>query len=136
MAVYKVKLNNTYDIILLCSFSLKFYQALQLSIAFVGCPKRGFYGESCSIPCSKNCFCHITKGTCLGCLPGYRGLTCEESKWHFKSFQCSATLLVFTYCSVAALDTKMIWPSVGRQYTLGVLLIFHTKILLYKYTCT
>ena len=131
MAVYKVKLNNTYDIILLCSFSLKFYQALQLSIAFVGCPKRGFYGESCSIPCSKNCFCHITegtclgclpgyygknrsmscsqschchitKGTCLGCLPGYRGLTCEESKWHFKSFQCSATLLVFTYCSVDA----------------------------------
>ena len=51
---------NTYDIILLCPFSLNFDQAIQLSIAFVGCPKLGFCGESCSMLCSKNCFCHIT----------------------------------------------------------------------------
>ena len=136
---------NTYDIILLCPFSLNFDQALQLSIAFVGCPKLGFYGESCSmlyacskncfchitewtclgclpgyygqncsLPCPQNCFCHRTKGTCLSCLPGYMGLNCNESKWYFKSFQRSAILLVFTYCSVAASDAKMIWLSVGR----------------------
>ncbi|XP_078328344.1 uncharacterized protein LOC111113178 isoform X2 [Crassostrea virginica] len=47
-----------------------------------GCPTSGFYGENCSSPCPKNCqerHCHITEGTCLGCLPGYRSLKCDTS---------------------------------------------------------
>nr|XP_022306227.1 multiple epidermal growth factor-like domains protein 10 [Crassostrea virginica]XP_022306228.1 multiple epidermal growth factor-like domains protein 10 [Crassostrea virginica] len=42
------------------------------------CPIPGFYGENCSIPCPQNCHCHITEGTCLGCLPGYVGTNCNK----------------------------------------------------------
>ena len=57
-----------------------FYQIL-----LPGCPIQGFYGESCSIPCPRNCqegHCHILKGTCLGCDDGLTGPTCETSKWY------------------------------------------------------
>ena len=50
-------------------------------ITVTGCPSPGFYGEKCSIPCPQNCqegHCHIVEGTCLGCLPGYRGAICNE----------------------------------------------------------
>ena len=47
-------------------------------ITVTGCPSPGFYGENCSIPCPHNCHCHIVEGTCLGCLPGYRGVTCND----------------------------------------------------------
>ena len=62
----------------------------------------GYYGQNCSLPCPHNCFCHMTHGTCLSCLPGYMGQNCKESKWYFKSCQCSTILFLFTYCSVAA----------------------------------
>nr|XP_022306729.1 receptor-type tyrosine-protein phosphatase T-like isoform X1 [Crassostrea virginica] len=48
-----------------------------------GCPIQGFYGESCSIPCPRNCqegHCHILKGTCLGCDDGLTGPTCETNQ--------------------------------------------------------
>ena len=48
-----------------------------------GCPSPGYYGENCSLECPKNCqerHCHITDGTCLGCLPGNYGENC--------SFEC------------------------------------------------
>ncbi|XP_065925642.1 scavenger receptor class F member 2 isoform X2 [Magallana gigas] len=46
-----------------------------------GCPIPGYYGEDCSLPCPQNCqegHCHIVDGTCLGCVPGYKGPTCNE----------------------------------------------------------
>ncbi|XP_078330338.1 uncharacterized protein LOC111113187 [Crassostrea virginica] len=45
-----------------------------------GCPTLGYYGENCSLSCPQNCqegLCHITDGTCLGCLPGYKGSKCD-----------------------------------------------------------
>ena len=52
-----------------------------------GCPKPGHYGESCASECPNNCqegHCHITEGTCLGCLTGYIGPTCNTGKeYHF-----------------------------------------------------
>nr|XP_022309275.1 platelet endothelial aggregation receptor 1-like [Crassostrea virginica] len=47
----------------------------------LGCPTPGYYGEFCSTPCPQNCqegHCHITEGTCLGCLPGYNGPMCDK----------------------------------------------------------
>uniref|UniRef100_K1QIZ9 Scavenger receptor class F member 2 n=1 Tax=Magallana gigas TaxID=29159 RepID=K1QIZ9_MAGGI len=46
-----------------------------------GCPIPGYYGEDCSLSCPQNCqegHCHIVDGTCLGCVPGYKGPTCNE----------------------------------------------------------
>nr|XP_022306989.1 multiple epidermal growth factor-like domains protein 10 [Crassostrea virginica] len=46
-----------------------------------GCPTPGFYGESCSIQCPQKCQegrCHISDGTCLGCLSGYIGQICDK----------------------------------------------------------
>ncbi|XP_022309666.2 uncharacterized protein LOC111115276 [Crassostrea virginica] len=46
-----------------------------------GCPTQGVYGANCSIPCPHNCQegrCSIKEGTCLGCVVGYTGHTCEE----------------------------------------------------------
>ncbi|XP_056002937.1 receptor-type tyrosine-protein phosphatase alpha-like isoform X4 [Ostrea edulis] len=46
-----------------------------------GCPKSGVYGENCDKPCSKNCqesHCNIVNGTCLGCIPGYKGSFCDQ----------------------------------------------------------
>ncbi|XP_078328337.1 receptor-type tyrosine-protein phosphatase kappa-like [Crassostrea virginica] len=46
-----------------------------------GCSKLGHYGESCSMPCPQNCqgtSCHITDGTCYGCLAGYKGAKCDR----------------------------------------------------------
>ena len=59
---------------------------LYVFINITGCPKPGFYGENCSKPCPQNCqegHCHITEGTCLGCIAGYRGPNCSkgESYW-------------------------------------------------------
>nr|XP_022307811.1 scavenger receptor class F member 2-like [Crassostrea virginica] len=53
----------------------------------LGCPIPGYYGESCSTPCPQNCLeghCHITEGTCLGCLPGYNGPRCDTKCNDFK----------------------------------------------------
>ncbi|XP_056002935.1 receptor-type tyrosine-protein phosphatase T-like isoform X2 [Ostrea edulis] len=46
-----------------------------------GCPKSDVYGENCDKPCSKNCqesHCNIVNGTCLGCIPGYKGSFCDQ----------------------------------------------------------
>ncbi|XP_078328098.1 uncharacterized protein LOC144623528 [Crassostrea virginica] len=46
-----------------------------------GCPKPGYYGENCSIPCPNNCLehlCDIVEGTCLDCVEGYTGPMCSE----------------------------------------------------------
>ena len=54
-----------------------------------GCPSPGFYGENCDMPCSHNCqegHCHIVEGNCLGCLPGYKGLTCIDGNENINNF--------------------------------------------------
>ncbi|XP_052694204.1 uncharacterized protein LOC128172448 [Crassostrea angulata] len=47
-----------------------------------GCPKTGFYGSNCSIPCPDvNCqYCHIETGYSQCCKPGYQGHHCELGK--------------------------------------------------------
>ncbi|XP_078328331.1 uncharacterized protein LOC111112065 isoform X4 [Crassostrea virginica] len=61
----------------------------------LGCPTLGYYGESCSLLCPQNCqegHCHITEGTCLGCLPGYIGQTCDEECKNKKyGLECNQT---------------------------------------------
>nr|XP_034321234.1 multiple epidermal growth factor-like domains protein 10 isoform X2 [Crassostrea gigas] len=43
-----------------------------------GCPRPGYYGIDCNLPCPDNCrYCHIETGTCQGCKPGYKGHQCE-----------------------------------------------------------
>nr|XP_022306867.1 uncharacterized protein LOC111113150 isoform X2 [Crassostrea virginica] len=47
-----------------------------------GCPRAGFYGIDCSIPCPEQCssYCDIEVGTCEECHPGYQGQQCELGK--------------------------------------------------------
>lgn len=45
-----------------------------------GCPDSSHYGENCSTPCHQNCLegrCDVVDGSCLGCIPGYTGSTCD-----------------------------------------------------------
>lgn len=45
-----------------------------------GCPDSSHYEENCSTPCHQNCLegrCDVVDGTCLGCIPGYTGSTCD-----------------------------------------------------------
>nr|XP_022311638.1 receptor-type tyrosine-protein phosphatase epsilon-like [Crassostrea virginica] len=44
-----------------------------------GCKIYGVYGNNCDKLCPPNCkgnVCHIEKGTCFGCTPGWTGTTC------------------------------------------------------------
>ena len=54
---------------------------LYVFINITGCPSPGYYGENCFLPCPQNCQdrrCHITEGTCLSCIPGYKGAMCVQ----------------------------------------------------------
>nr|XP_022306413.1 multiple epidermal growth factor-like domains protein 10 [Crassostrea virginica] len=45
-----------------------------------GCPRSGYYGNNCSVPCpDPQCnYCDLDTGTCRGgCNPGYKGHKCE-----------------------------------------------------------
>nr|XP_022307322.1 uncharacterized protein LOC111113376 [Crassostrea virginica] len=45
-----------------------------------GCPRSGYYGNNCSVPCpDPQCnYCDLDTGTCRGgCNPGYKGHRCE-----------------------------------------------------------
>ncbi|XP_056002949.1 receptor-type tyrosine-protein phosphatase epsilon-like [Ostrea edulis] len=47
-----------------------------------GCPIPGVYGENCNNQCPQNCqerHCDIVNGTCLGCIPGYKGSVCDQA---------------------------------------------------------
>nr|XP_034321185.1 uncharacterized protein LOC117687896 [Crassostrea gigas] len=49
-------------------------------IEVYGCPDSSHYGENCSTPCHQNCLegrCDVVDGSCLGCIPGYTGSTCD-----------------------------------------------------------
>ena len=54
--------------------------AINLNINFdLGCQNSGVYGNSCKERCPTNCrynVCHIQKGYCFGCKPGWTGTTC------------------------------------------------------------
>eukprot|EP00105_Crassostrea_gigas_P027087 XP_011448302.2 PREDICTED: multiple epidermal growth factor-like domains protein 10 [Crassostrea gigas] len=46
-----------------------------------GCPRSGFYGEDCSLPCSQYCQgenCNLIDGTCSVCVDGYTGAKCNK----------------------------------------------------------
>ncbi|XP_065934198.1 scavenger receptor class F member 2-like [Magallana gigas] len=46
-----------------------------------GCLTLGYYGENCSAPCPENCKggdSDIVDGTCISCVPGYKGSMCNE----------------------------------------------------------
>nr|XP_022311642.1 uncharacterized protein LOC111116883 isoform X2 [Crassostrea virginica] len=48
-------------------------------VIIMGCQTAGVYGESCEKRCPTNCrdnTCHIQKGTCFGCSPGWNGSMC------------------------------------------------------------
>lgn len=50
---------------------------------WTGCPRSGFYGEDCSLPCSQYCQgenCNLIDGTCSVCVDGYTGAKCNKSK--------------------------------------------------------
>ena len=69
----------------LCEHSNKtnVYIYIYVCVCLAGCATLGYYGESCSLPCPQNCQenrCDIVDGNCLGCVKGYRGPTCNESK--------------------------------------------------------
>ena len=73
-----------------------------------GCVASGFYGESCSIPCPPNCqegHCHITVGTCLGCIAGYSGNKCDKSKILFNVSNVSKA----NFFKITSLINKMKW---------------------------
>uniref|UniRef100_A0A8W8P351 EGF-like domain-containing protein n=1 Tax=Magallana gigas TaxID=29159 RepID=A0A8W8P351_MAGGI len=47
-----------------------------------GCSKSRHFGDNCSTPCRQNCLegrCDVVDGTCLGCIPGYTGPTCNTA---------------------------------------------------------
>ncbi|XP_065926739.1 cell death abnormality protein 1 [Magallana gigas] len=47
-----------------------------------GCSKSRHFGDNCSTPCQQNCLegrCDVVDGTCLGCIPGYTGPTCDTA---------------------------------------------------------
>ena len=49
----------------------------------LGCQTAGVYGESCEKRCPINCrdnTCHIQKGTCFGCSPGWNGTMCYTGR--------------------------------------------------------
>ncbi|XP_052708664.1 uncharacterized protein LOC128183607 [Crassostrea angulata] len=72
--IYYNERRNTYR----RGFTLNVYSNL-CEVEVYGCPKTGFYGSHCSIPCpDANCqYCHIETGTCQSCKPGFRGQRCE-----------------------------------------------------------
>ncbi|XP_034321248.2 uncharacterized protein [Magallana gigas] len=58
-----------------------------------GCPTPGYYGYNCCLPCPQNCqegHCDIENGTCLGCIPGYKGPQCDQKcSGHTYGLECS-----------------------------------------------
>nr|XP_022311651.1 multiple epidermal growth factor-like domains protein 6 [Crassostrea virginica]XP_022311652.1 multiple epidermal growth factor-like domains protein 6 [Crassostrea virginica]XP_022311653.1 multiple epidermal growth factor-like domains protein 6 [Crassostrea virginica]XP_022311654.1 multiple epidermal growth factor-like domains protein 6 [Crassostrea virginica]XP_022311655.1 multiple epidermal growth factor-like domains protein 6 [Crassostrea virginica]XP_022311656.1 multiple epidermal growth len=49
-------------------------------VTVYGCQASGVYGDSCTELCPPNCrdnVCHIQKGYCFGCKPGWTGTTCN-----------------------------------------------------------
>ena len=47
-----------------------------------GCQASGVYGDKCKEQCPTQCkdqICHIQKGTCFGCAPGWINTTCKTS---------------------------------------------------------
>nr|XP_022306746.1 uncharacterized protein LOC111113067 [Crassostrea virginica] len=78
-----------------------------------GCPSPGYYGEKCNLKCPLNCHerhCHITNGTCLGCLERYNGeycsipcpKNCQERRCHITKGICLGCLQGYygEFCSL------------------------------------
>ena len=62
----------------------KVWKLLNLVFTLLGCPKQGYYGKNCALPCPANCLdgvCQILNGTCFGCSTGYKGTMCEKGKF-------------------------------------------------------
>ena len=62
-----------------------------------GCQASGVYGEDCKKLCPTNCrdhVCHIQKGTCYGCVPGWIDTICN-TRMIALTFNCSVCYQLF-----------------------------------------
>ena len=65
-----------------------------------GCQASGVYGDTCKELCPTNCrdnVCHIQKGTCYGCAPGWTYTSCNTSRitLTFKLIFLSSIFVIF-----------------------------------------
>ncbi|XP_065925703.1 uncharacterized protein [Magallana gigas] len=78
-----------------------------------GCPTPGFYGEDCSIPCPQNCqegHCDSIEGTCLGCIDGYKGATCNEALESCSSgneSKCKTSTVLYVSVAITVLSLSL-----------------------------
>lgn len=89
--VYEIHSSNSYFILDKCTMSFSFFFIIityckkriipvPSILLFTGCPNASYYGNNCSTSCHQNCLdgrCDVMDGTCLGCIQGYTGSTCD-----------------------------------------------------------
>lgn len=66
---------------LIVLLNFKVFPVQHCLLIFEGC-RLGFYGIICDRPCPTNCkdnICHIVKGICFECKPGWIGILCKSS---------------------------------------------------------
>lgn len=78
---------------------------------YTGCPDSSHYGENCSTPCHLNCLdgrCDVVDGSCLGCVQGYTGYTCDTgcNKYYKKVLRGTHPLMRKIYIQYLLYHTR------------------------------